>query len=226
MSVLMMLMRLIGLGVAAAFLVVVLTGCGGMGQIIGGGPAGDLRIQSLGEEPVALTGRFREAVYANGDAVEWSFLLSDVAAAELMEGTATSGRIIHIELLWIPRAGTTPIEVTATNASVRYVIIADGEVGVYGGAGFAMPRGNPGDDRWTISLRGASLRLLHSTDGFVDLLTPAQLSGTVTAELNTRRTRVIHHAASQFVTDALGRSIIVQGEREDASVDRQVAALR
>jgi hypothetical protein len=207
--------RLTSLGVLMAILLTTLPGCGaGVGGIIGG-PTGDLRIQSLGVEPVALSGRFNDVVYANGEAVEWSFLLSDVEPAALMDGSATNGRVIHIELLWIPRPGMTPIEITATNASVRYVIISEGQVGVYGGAGFAKLRGKPGDSRVTLSLRDASLRLLHSTDGFADLLTPAQLSGTVTASRNTRKARIIHHAASQFVTDALGHSIIVQGSVED-----------
>lgn len=199
-----------------AVVLLAMSGCGGGigGMIGGGGPGGDLRIQSLGDRPVTLAGQFTNAVYANGDAVEWSFLLSDTSATDLAAGTVTNGRIIHIELLWIPKPGTTPIEVTATNASVRYVIISRGEVGVYGGAGFAMLRGNPGDERLTLSLRDASLRLLHSTDGFADLLTPAQLSGTVTAKLDSRATKIMHHAASQFVTDALGRSIIVWKEKD------------
>lgn len=206
-----MTMRQWVLSMVGALTLLAMNGCGGgLGGLFGGGPAGDLRVRSLGDQPVALSGRFTHAVYANGDAVEWSFLLSDTSVEELAAGTVDHGRIVHVELLWIPRPGTTPIEVTATNASIRYVIIADGEVGVYGGAGFARPRGNPGDERLTLTLRDASLRLLHRTDGFADLLTPAQLSGTVTAELDSRAVRIMHHAVSQFVTDALGRSVIVQ----------------
>jgi len=209
-------------------LLAALAGCGtgltGLtGVIGGGGPSGDLRIQSLGTDPVTLSGRFNHALYANGDAVEWSILLSDIEPTALADGTVTSGRIVHIELLWIPRAGSTPIEITSTNASVRYIIITDGEVGVYGGAGFAVPSGHPGDERLTVSIRHASLRLLHRTDGFADLLTPAHLSGTVTAQLDSRGAKVLHHAASQFVTDAFGRSIIVDFGQTGRETDHRVA---
>jgi hypothetical protein len=207
-----LMLRSIAASLVAILSVAAMTGCETSRAIVLGRPSGDVRVQSLGVDPVSLRGQFTQAVYANGEAVEWSFILSTVSADDLAAGRVTDGQILHIELLWIPRAGSTPIEVTATNASLRYVIISGGEVGVYGGAGFVKPRGRPGDRAMSLSLREASLRLLHSSDGFVDLLTPALASGSLIAELDTRRTRILHHAASQFVTDSLGRSIIVFGD--------------
>ncbi len=185
-----------------------LIGCQGGGSMFRGTTA-TLRVQSLSESPVTLTGRFDKQIYSDAASAETTFLLTDTTLEALLDGTMQRAQIVHIELLWLPRAGRTPMSADATNVSIRYIVIADGEVGVYGGAGFAMPKGTIGSRRMSIDLRDASLKLLDRTDGFVDLLTPARVSGTVTAEYDPRGTRTIHYAVSQFVTDKLGRSIFV-----------------
>ncbi len=123
----------------------------------------------------------------------------------------TEGQVLHIELLWEPKPGATPMDSSATNASIRHIVIAGGEVGVYGGAGFASPRGKPGKPRLTISLRDASLTLLEASAGFTDLLSPARLTGRFTAVHDPRKSRELHYAVSQIVTNALGRSRFVGG---------------
>ena len=101
---------------------------------------------------------------------------------------------------------------SATNVSIRHIIIADGEVGVYGGAGFAMPRGEPGKKKLPIALKDGTVRLLESTDGFNDLLSPAKITGDFTAYLQPETARMIHRAISQLVTNALGKSRLVMGD--------------
>jgi hypothetical protein len=146
-----------------------------------------------------------------------SFMLSDVSIDKLLDGTADTGLVMHIELLWLPKPGRTPLEPTATNASIRLIVIADGEVGVYGGAGFAMPNGNPAEERTVaLALRDASLQLLESTPGFHDLLSPAHLTGSVTSRRNESETRKLNLAASQLVTNALKQTRFVQSHREAA----------
>ena len=88
---------------------------------------------------------------------------------------------------------------------------------VYGGAGFAMPQGDLDGQSVNVTLHDASLKLMEHTPGFVDLLTPAKVSGTFTAENNPRKTRQAHFAMSQIVTDALGRSIFVNAADEPAT---------
>ena len=170
-----------------------------------------LRVESLGRDPVYMTREYETAFYAESESTETAFFVSDVPLEQLLEGEVSEGTIVHVNLLWIPDAGATPMDSSATNTSIRYIVIADGEVGIHGGAGFALPHGKTGDDRLSISLLDASLTLLESTDGFVDLLSPARLTGRITATLDEQRTRQIQFAVSQFVTNALGRSRFVRG---------------
>ncbi|MCH8153337.1 MAG: hypothetical protein IH830_13305 [Planctomycetes bacterium] len=189
-------------------------GCGA------GQPSGVLRAESLGRESVVLIGRYVTAFYAQNDSAETtSFFLSDLPLEQLLSGRVDQGLVVHLDLLWIPEAGATPMDSSATNATIRYIVIASGEVGIYGGAGFAVPHGEPGQNTLTVSLRDASLTLLESTDGFVDLLSPARLTGDFTAVLDSRRARQIHYAVSQLVTDALGRSRLVRSRQHRVSGD-------
>jgi hypothetical protein len=201
----------------AALFAVILAGCGLGSKLIsmpwGEAPGGSLRLKSHGDEPVMLSGRFDTAVYADRP-VETSFFLADRPIEEFLSGDAADGQIVHVELLWIPRAGSTPIEDSATNASIRYIIFADGEMGIYAGAGFAMPRGRAGDETFGLTLRDASLKLVESTPGFNDLLTPARLSGSFGARLDNHQTAQLQHAVSQRVTNKLGRSRIVDAQAD------------
>lgn len=171
--------------------------------------SGTVRIESLSEHPVLLTGRFPTAVYADSP-VETSFLLSDLSVEQLAAGDVRDGQVMHVELLWRPKPGATPLEDSATNASIRYIIFSGGEVGIYAGAGFARLRGKPGDATFQLVIRDASVRLIESTEHFADLLTPGRLTGSLNARLDPRTARQIQYAVSQLVTNAIGRSRIVQ----------------
>jgi hypothetical protein len=175
----------------------------------GGGRRGPLRTQSLGDDPVFLSADLPTVVYVHHPDEGTSFLMSDIPVEDLLAGTAASGQVIHIELLWKPKAGKTPIVSSATNVRIHHVVLTGGEVGLYGGAGFAMPRGTPGDRRMRLSLYDATVRLLESTEGFHDPLSPARVSGTIDAELDPLLARKIQRAASQLVTNAMGRSMVV-----------------
>jgi len=193
--------------VIGALLGGVVAGCTGAGT-----GAGKLRAESLSDDPVVLGTTYVAVVYEQQPDTEASFFLSDVPVEDLLEGTVRQGQIMHVDLLWRPKAGSTPMDASATNAAVHHVIIADGEVGVYGGAGFAMPSGTPGNGRMHVSLRDATVRLLESTEGFNDPLSPAKITGDFTAEHDPALARKIHRAISQLVTNALGRSRLVQAE--------------
>ncbi len=182
-----------------------------------------LRAESLGEDPVYLKCDYTHVVYARLESTETSFFLTDIPLEDLLAGNVTTGIVVHLDLLWQPSAGNTPMDRSATNVSVRYIVFADGEVGIYGGAGFAMPRGKLGKGAMSLSLRDASMTLLDSTDGFVDLLSPARLTGTVTAGLDEKRARQIAYALNQIVTNALGYTRLVRSGATSSSSSRSGA---
>ncbi len=169
-----------------------------------------LRAESLGAEPVYLDEYYATAFFAETESTETSIFLADMPLDKLLVGDVTQGSIVHLDLLWVPKAGDTPMDSSATNVGIRFVVIADGEVGVYGGAGFALIHGKTDGPKLSLTLRDASLTLLDSTGGFVDLLSPARLTGRITASLNEQRTRQIEYAVSQLVTNALGRTRLVE----------------
>ena len=183
-----------------------------LGGCAAGGSAGSLTAESLGTEPVVLEREYVFGIYAARSATEVSFLLSDVPLEKLLSGEVQRANVVHLDLLWEPKPGATPMDSSATDVSIRFVVFADGEVGVYGGAGFALPDGKAGDRRLGLDLRDASLTLMESTDGFVDLLSPVRLTGSISARLNEKRTREMLYAVSQLVTNALGRTFFVDGD--------------
>lgn len=194
------------------------------GCTAGRSPSGMLRAESLSGDRVVLVGRYVTAVYADHQSTETSFFLSDVPLAQILSGEVSEGHVVHLDLLWVPQPGTTPMDSQATNASIRYIVIAGDEVGIYGGAGFAVPHGQIGQNSLSISLRDASLTLIDSTDGFHDLLSPARLSGSFTATLDVQQTRQIHHAVSQIVSNALGRTRFVRASQQTGGPGRFTSA--
>ncbi len=165
-------------------------------------------VRSLGNDPVELIGTFQTGVYAN-DELGTSFIITDLTAGELASGDFQTGQVVHIELLWLPKSGSTPMDRSATNASIRYLIFSEGQLGVYGGAGFIRPSGRVGKQRLSLDVRQATLTLLDSTPQFVDLLSPAEMVGKLTASLDPRQTRRLYFNLSQRVTDVLGRTRFV-----------------
>lgn len=174
------------------------------------GSAGSLHTRSLGDAPVVLPAQYVAAYFGPDPQGSTAFMLTDVPIDHVFDRKVAKGQILHVDLLWVPKPGRTPIDPSATNASLRLVVIIDGEVGVYGGAGFALPSGPLDEKAVTLTLRDASLQLQDSTPGFRDLLSPAQMTGTFTAKRDEVKTRKLNDAASQIVTDALGRTRIVQ----------------
>jgi hypothetical protein len=176
----------------------------------GGSMRGSFRAMSLGGDTVYLDGNCGYAYYGDPSAPETSYILASVPLEQMTRGEVTDGLIIHLDLLWQPAAGKTPMDMSATNVSIRYIVFAAGEVGVYGGAGFALPASPPGGRPSTLTLWDASMELLDSTDGFVDLLSPARLTGRFTAHHDAERARQIRREATNLVSQALGRHLIVK----------------
>ena len=167
-------------------------------------PGGTVEIVGSGDTAVRLTSEFANGTYAIEPA-QTTVVFSDIPYEELATGTAKNGRFLHIEVLWRPKAGRTPVEPSSTNLSIRFVVVSNGEVGVYIGGGFAwIDGGKPADEAIGLEITGASVSLVDKTPGFVDLLSPAILVGELGALKNAENARATRRAASQFVTNRLG----------------------
>lgn len=172
----------------AALLIVVaclLTGCGGVG--------GAVRLESAagttqpGEVARLVKPALTTIVYHALDSQTADIFMTDLHPDELdprNDLSAAAGHLIHVHMFLVPRAGSTPIEKTAVTAVIRHLIISRGQVGVYGGGGFMFTRGRPGDSTFGGSIDRATMRFLAGTDGFVDLLGPAEFSGSFSARLD------------------------------------------
>jgi hypothetical protein len=171
----------------------------------------ELTTSGLTDEPARITTAPAEAWYVIEPA-QVSFYASDIPLDALAAGEKVSGQVVSIQMMWEPKPGYTPIEPTTTNVSIRLVVFAEGQVGVYGGGGFAWPRGTPESGSMGLLLTGSNLSLIARTDGFVDLLSPAQMLGTMRAVQNDARALSVRRAASQAVTDALGQVRWVRGD--------------
>jgi hypothetical protein len=180
-----------------------------------------MRSQSLRTDAVVLPANYRVAVFTNDRIAGTSILLSDVPIEQLVSGAVRNAQIMHIELLWLPKAGETPMDPAATNTSIRHIVVSNGQVGIYGGAGFARPSENPAErDSVSFTLRDASLALQESTEGFVDLLSPSKLTGTFSARRDDKRARELYFAVSQLVTNALGRTRYVMDDAQTKTPGR------
>jgi hypothetical protein len=144
----------------------------------------------------------RTAAYRSSDRNTAEVYLTDLDAAALEPGSdlsGISGRIVQIRLFMEPLAGSTPIATSACSVIVRHIVIADGQVGVYGGGGFLHPDRGAGRSRFSGTLRGATLRLTGRTDGFNDALGPAVLD----ANFSARRDEELAGKIARRVDDLL-----------------------
>jgi hypothetical protein len=134
-------------------------------------------------------------VYAPIDEQSADIYLTDLPLARLADPNDrlrdVTGMVVHIHMFLVPRAGKTPVDATASNAAVRVFVLAEGAVGVFGGGGFLMPSGTPGDETLSGSIGEASLRLLRRTPDFADRLGPSILAGGIGAKLDEEASRVL-----------------------------------
>jgi hypothetical protein len=175
--------------------------------------ASPLELRSLDQSPVVLRLDLPHGGYVVHPS-ETSIVLSDHPLESLREAPPRTGQILHAQVLWVPKPGTTPVAATATNVTLRWVVFSEGEVGVYGGAGFCWPSGRSGRDPIRIAIDGSTLSLIAATAGFVDLVSPAAITGTISAPFEPSEALQLRQIASQFVTDALGRTFWVAAPAE------------
>lgn len=188
--------------VAAALLASPLAGCrtGSGIQAVGlTGTQGDAEIEA----------GFPTAVYSMDKSGNTDIYLTDLPPAAFDLGFPAgeiNGQIVHIALFITPRATRTPISDDATNAVIRHAVFAGGAetpiFGIYEGAGFVLPGGTPGKDRFTGDIAGASTALLSSTPGFPDLLGVTVTDVWFSARLEQITARLIRRRLDQAISDA------------------------
>lgn len=137
-----------------------------------------LEIHSMGLNRVILKANCSTIVCTKGFANEGDIWMTDIPLEQLESGEFTNGQIIHLQVLWTPVAGKTPLVSTSTNLSIEHIIISNGQVGVYGGGGYCWMSGSP-EKGMQLHIEDATIAIQKSGDGFEDLLTPATMNGKV-----------------------------------------------
>jgi hypothetical protein len=167
-----------------------LSGCAGPGS---------LRFQAI-DGHATLAPRFATAVYSFQDENTIDIVLSDLPLDFLLGATSddlqrASGSLVHIHHFYSPMAGRTTLGASGSNSTVRHVVFAGGEVGVYGGGGLVRAGSNSGGSALSVRVTGGTSRLIESTPGFSDQLGVSTFDGRVRAERNDtaadRLTRVV-----------------------------------
>jgi hypothetical protein len=156
---------------------VVWPGCTALG---GGGRA---QVRSLASG-ATLAADLPTRVYTSADSSTADFYMTDLPEAVWTQGadlSNLSGTLMHVHMFIAPKAGETPIADTASTSIVRCVVLARGEVGVYGGGGFFINGGKPGGKNFSGSVWQGTLRLVSATPAFVDRLGPSSFSGSFSA---------------------------------------------
>lgn len=109
------------------------------------------------------------------------------------------GSVIVIERFFAPKPGRTPMEASSSNASVRWVVLAKGAVGLYEGGAMVEHEGSLFGGGATLFLRGATLRLGAQSAGFVDALGPSSASGAFAAPEDPQRAAALERLVQRAV---------------------------
>lgn len=112
---------------------------------------------------------------------------------------SVSGQIVHMHLFVAPKAGDTPIDSTACSIGMRYIVIAKGQVGLYGGGGFLLPGGTLNGAELSGSISKGTLRLLAQTPSFTDRLGAAEFSAYFEAKRNQAQVRAMASKIAMLV---------------------------
>ena len=142
--------------------------------------AGRLSIKSQSRLGTSLIAGFKSSYYSMDDHNNVTILLIDGPIEQPIQA-------VTIHMFWHPRAGRTPIDPTATNATIHYTIFSGEthqQVGIYSGAGFIYPLDKPGQEQFSADVWQATLQLADCSEYFQDLLGQAMLGGYLTTTRN------------------------------------------
>ncbi len=134
------------------------------------------------DDSAVLTARLPTRVYSFQDSETVDVFMTDLPASVWSGGadvSEMSGIMVQLHMFIRPKAGSTPIADTATTATIRCLVLARGELGLYGGGGFFVNGDKPGEAKFRGGIRDATMRLLSATGGFEDRLGSCLFSGEV-----------------------------------------------
>jgi len=175
-------------------------------------PGSSLQVASVDPAGVHLASNFSTGIYALHEDHSITMVLFD--------GPRDNPRqAVTIRMFWRPRAGLTPLDATSTNATVRLMLFPDHEdqpIGIYEGAGFLQPRQLPGGTSMRAGLRQSNMRLVDASEGFTDLLGPAQLAGEFSVQRDDAAVPEAIRQLDQLVAQRLGYPRLVDADAEDS----------
>ncbi|MCE9592310.1 MAG: hypothetical protein K8S99_17525 [Planctomycetes bacterium] len=192
-----------------------LPGCKGDG-------GGKLSIHSQDDSGGQLVGGFGTGVYSFDDKNNLTVVLFDGP-----EDNPTQAVVLR--MFWKPRAARTPIDKTATNATIHYLIFTGEKnqlAGVYSGAGFLYPKQKPGGAMLDASVWQASLRLTDKTNGFDDRLGQAMVKGGFSARRDDPAVQQSIRRLNIMVRERLGYPRLVDQTNPDPTQEASHAANR
>ena len=140
---------------------------------------------------------YRTEAETHAEILATDLTIDQLDPAEGFEGIR--GQITRIRMFTRPIAGKTPLSNAAGNAIVQHVVINDGALAVYGGAGLLRPKGRPGDTVLSAVLSNGTVRLTRATEGLVDPVGTARLDIAMTATLNAPLSRLIAARLDQII---------------------------
>lgn len=152
------------------------------------GSSTDLQLEAINDE-ASVRSAFQVKAYVPTDNNTADIYFSDIPTERLLDSDDTLadavGSIVHIHMFLTPVAGSTPIDATACNTTVRQIVLAGPlgsarnrpALGVYSGGGFLLPDDVPGARSFSGSLFDATLKLTHASPGFVDRLGASRMHG-------------------------------------------------
>ena len=168
----------------------------------------ELSVVSQARPDTVYRSAFEHAVYRFDDDQHITALLYDGPVENPTQA-------VTIRMLWRPRAGRTPIDATATNATIHYVIFTGADnsrVGIYSGAGYLFPNTKVGDPSLTAGIWDANLRLFDRSEGFTDLLGQSILHGDFIAKRDDAGTEEGIRKLNVLISKRLGFPRVVRAK--------------
>lgn len=166
------------------------------------------------ERTKSMAPTFATAAYRTIDENTADIYLSDLPQDRLSDPrdplTDVKGSFFHVRIFLVPSPGSTPIDATACNVTVRHLVLAGPArtlraatdapaLGLYAGGGFLMPDADIGDATFGGRLEQVSHRLVREGPGFTDLLGPGLLTGRFAAARNDAVARALAARFDQLV---------------------------
>lgn len=191
---------------ALAAMLCLLTGCSRVLQTSG------VRFESF-ENGAVLAPTVTSSGYRAEDRSTADIYLSDIPLRDLNQADSLddlTGTIVRVRMFVAPRPGKTPIEPTASTATIQAAVLAQGEIGIYGGGAFMLPSGKPGSRSFGGSVQGGSVRLLSATPGFEDLLGASRFTAGIHVANDEAAASILAHVFDQAGRVARGQTSAAQ----------------